>query len=81
MGGREERREAGGRERERESETSIFCSTYVYIHWLILTRALTRVQTSNLGVHGQCSNQLSSQARTQKWTFLNDKGQGVKTRQ
>ena len=36
----------GGRERERE--TSICCSTYFCIHWLILACALTRDQTHTL---------------------------------
>ena len=41
--------------RERKRETSICCSTYLCIHWLILTCALTGDQTHNLGVSG-CSN-------------------------
>ena len=47
-------------EGERESETSICCSTYLFIHWLILVCALTRDWTCNLGVIGQHSNQLST---------------------
>ena len=38
------------------------CSTYLYIHWLILVCALTRYQTHN-GVWGQHSNQLSYSAK------------------
>ena len=52
------------KEREREREASICCSTYLYIHWLILICFLTRDETCNLGVLGQYSNQLSYLART-----------------
>ena len=38
----------GGRERE----TSICCSTYLCIHWLILVCALTGDRTRNLGLSG-----------------------------
>ena len=41
-------------------ETSICCSTYLCIHWLLLILVLTRDWTHNLGVLGRCSNQLSS---------------------
>ena len=51
------------REREREREISICCSTYLCMHLLILTCALTRDQSHNLGVLGLCSNQLSYPAR------------------
>ena len=44
---------------ERERETLICCYPYLCIHWLILVCALTRDQTCNLGILGQCSNQLS----------------------
>ena len=47
-------------DRERNSDC---CSTYLCIHWLIFTYALTGDQTHNLGILGQCSNQLSYQAR------------------
>ena len=47
------------REGRGERETSICCSTYLCIHWLLLVRALTGDLTRNLGVSGQCSNQLS----------------------
>ena len=41
-----------GRERGRvkERETSICCSIYLFIHWLILVCALTWDQTATLGV-------------------------------
>ena len=45
-------------------DTSICCSTYLCIHWLILVCApTTKDQTHNLGISGQCSNQLSYKAR------------------
>ena len=44
-------------------KTSICCPTYLCIHWLLLVCALTRDQTHNLGVLGQCSNQLSCLTR------------------
>ena len=52
---REREREQEGvreaeRERERERETSICCSTYLCIHWLILVCALARDGTHNLSV-------------------------------
>ena len=50
-------------EGEREKETSICCSSYFCIHWLILLCALTRDQTHNLGVLGRRSNQMSYPAR------------------
>ena len=50
----------GEREKERERKKHLFCcSTYVYIHWLLLVCALTRDGTCSLGVSGQCSNHLS----------------------
>ena len=54
----------------REKETSVCCSIYWFIHWLILLCALTRNWTSNLGVSGQCSNQLSYWARALLVTYL-----------
>ena len=48
---------------ERERETSIRCSTYLHIHWLLLICALTGDQTCNRGVSGRRSNQLSYPAR------------------
>ena len=54
-----------GREGGGERETSICCSTYVCIPWLLLVRALTRDQTYNFGVPGWCCNQLSYPTRTQ----------------
>ena len=42
---------------ERARETLIGFSPYLCIRWLILVCALTRDQTCNLGVSGQCSNQ------------------------
>ena len=40
----------GGRQRVRERETSVCCSTYSCTHWLILVCVLTRDQTHNLVV-------------------------------
>ena len=51
------------RERKRERETSVCCSTHLCIHWFILACALTGDQTNNLSVSGWCSNQLSYPAR------------------
>ena len=50
----------GGR---REWETTICCSTYLCIHWLLLVCALTGNRYCNLGVSKWHSNQLSSPAR------------------
>ena len=51
-----EKEEGGERERAREKETSICCSTYLFmlslIHCLILICALTGNQTCNLGLLG-----------------------------
>ena len=54
---------------ERERETSICCSTYLCIHWLILVCTLTRDRTHNLDAWGQCSNQLSYMARAAIFYF------------
>lgn len=58
-------REESGREEERETETSICWCTYLYIHWLILSCALTLMgdRTHNLGVLG--------------WRFSWVPGQGI----
>ena len=48
-----------GRERERRRETSVCCSTYVCIYFLILVCALTGDWTSHLGLLGRFSNKLS----------------------
>lgn len=37
----------------REGEASIYCSTYLRNHWLILVCALTGGRTHNLGVSGE----------------------------
>ena len=42
-------------ERKRERETSVCCSTYWCIHWLLLICALTRDQAHNIGVSGRHS--------------------------
>ena len=47
------------RENGRQRETSICCSTYLCIHWLILVCALSRDQIPNLSVLGWHCNQLS----------------------
>ena len=49
--------------KEKKRETSICCSTYLCIHWLLFVCALTEDRTCNLGVSGQRSNQLSYLAR------------------
>ena len=61
-----------GRERERDTERSICCSTYLCIHWLILICSLTGDQTCNLGVSRQCSNQLSYPVRS-RYFFNSEK--------
>ena len=53
-------------ERERERKRFICCSTYLCIHWLILSCALTGDRTCNLGVLGWNSNQISYPARAKK---------------
>ena len=59
--------ESGG---ERETETLIYCSTYLCIHWLIVVCALNGDQTLNLGISEQRSNQLSYAARAWILPFL-----------
>ena len=54
----------GWGERVCEWERELCCFTYLYILWLILVCALMWDRTSNLGVLGRCSNQLSYPART-----------------
>ena len=55
--------------RERASErmsvymSPLRCSTYLCIHWLLLVCSLIGDWTHNLGVSGQCSNQLSQGQR------------------
>ena len=44
------------REREKEGKSSLCCSTYLCIHWLLLICALTRDQTHNLGLGGRCTS-------------------------
>ena len=61
-------RKKAGEGRERERETWICCSNYLRIHLLLLVCALPRDRTCNLGVLGQCSNNLSHLARAQ-WLF------------
>ena len=52
-------------ERDREIERSTYCccSTYLFIHLLVLVCALTRDGAHNLGTLGRCSTQLSYPAR------------------
>ena len=57
------------RERKRERETSVCCSTHLCIHWLILVWALTGDRTHNLGVLGQHSDHLSCLARVKFIAF------------
>ena len=63
------RKRERGRDRERDIKTSICSSTYLCLHWLILVCALTKYQTHNFGVSGQCSNQLSYPARNLTGAF------------
>lgn len=59
--------------REGETEgkkTSIYCSTYLCIRWLIPLCALTGDLTCNCGVLGQCSNHLSPLARARTNLFI-----------
>ena len=49
--------------RKRERGTSICCPAYSCIHWLILVLCPMGDQTCNLGIVGQCRNQLSYPAR------------------
>ena len=53
----------GETESQRQRERDICSSTYLCIQWLILVCALAGIQTHNLGVSGQYSNQLSYLAR------------------
>ena len=57
------------RERERERESESCCSTYLYIHWLILVCALTGDQTCNPSILRRCSNQLSCLASAKNYTL------------
>ena len=57
-------------EREREKETSICCSTYWCIHWLIPVCALTGDWTCNFNILGRRSIQLSYPARASLSFFL-----------
>ena len=56
----------GARERERKRKICLL-STYLCIHWLILTCALTRDQTYNFGVSSGHSNWLSCPTTT--WLY------------
>ena len=53
-------------ERHTERKTLIYCSTYLCIHWLVFVCALTGDWTHNLGISGQCSNQLSYRFKKKK---------------
>ena len=66
-GGRRRREKKGQGERERE--TSICCSAYLCIHWLLLVCALTGDGTHNLGVLGGHFNQLSYLSRARPVSF------------
>ena len=48
---------------ERERETLICCSTYLYIHCWFLYVPWPGIKPYNLGILGRCSNQLSYMAR------------------
>ena len=58
-----ERRGVGREGGEKERETLMCYSIPLCIHWVILVCALTGDWTRNLGLLGQCSNQLSRLAR------------------
>ena len=48
-------------ERETDRQTSICCSTYLCIHWLILVCALTGFRIHNFGISGWCSDNWTTQ--------------------
>ena len=52
-----------------ERDTSICCSTFLCVNWLILVCVLTKDQTYNLSLSGQCSNQLTYLVRTWELIF------------
>lgn len=58
------------REKGRESETSICCSTYFCIPWSLRVCVLTRDQTCSLGMSGRRSNPLSYPAKVLMRTFI-----------
>ena len=60
-GERERKKEK--RKKGKKKETSIRCSTYWCIHWLILVRALTGDRICNPDILKQHSNQLSYRSR------------------
>ena len=55
---------------ERERDAWICCSTYICIHWLILTCALTEDRTCNLGVLGWHPNQRSYPAKAKGKIYI-----------
>ena len=60
---------------ERDRKTSICCSTYLCIYWLIPVWALTGDKTHSLGVWGPCSNPLRHPAWAED-KFLRTKDYG-----
>ena len=64
-----ERKKESEWEGEREKETSICCSPYLWAHWLFFIRALPGDGPRNLGLLVPRFNQLSSLARTSKNSF------------
>ena len=57
------------RERERERETLICCSTYWYIHWLILVCALTGDGTHSLVYRDSFLTNWATWPRQDLWIF------------
>ena len=62
---------------ETHTHTSICCSTYLCIYWLILVCALTRDQTHNLGISGQCSKTTELPGQGPSQSILNKAFRGM----
>ena len=56
--------------RNKETETSIYCSTYFAPSLVDFACALTRDETHNFGALGRCSDQLSCPARPAMMYFF-----------
>ena len=56
-------------ERERDTSTSICCSIYLCIHWLILVCALNGDWTHNLGVSDDTQTNWATQSGLKKWSL------------
>ena len=55
---------------EERKKYQFCCSTYLCIHWWLLTCALTGDRICKLGVYGKCSNQLNYPAGVQISRFI-----------